>query len=69
MSDTEVLARVQCILDERRPAEEMIRAIRRLLEPAPEPQPIERNHRGWPVLRASSMPAAPWSRYDDPEMP
>lgn len=69
MSDTEVLAGVLSMLDERRPAEETIRAIRRLLEPAPEPQPIERNSRGWPLLRASTLPAPTWSHHDDPETP
>lgn len=68
-SDTEVLTNVRRVLDERRTAEETIRAIRQLLEPPRERQPIVRTERGWPVLRVSSAPGAVWERHDDPEMP
>ena len=58
-----VLDEVRRILDDRRPAEETIRAIWRVLEPPVRRPPVERTERGWPVL----TPA--WERHDDPEMP
>jgi hypothetical protein len=54
-SDTDVLLQVRRVLDDRRPAEETIRTIRRLLAPPPEQQPLKRTNRGWPVLRASEL--------------
>ncbi|MEV6890352.1 hypothetical protein [Kribbella sp. NPDC051137] len=69
-NDAEVLATVRHILDERRPAEDTIRAIRKLLEPPRERQPVELTGRGWPVLRASEAPSGTaWEYHDDPEMP
>lgn len=58
----DVLAGVRRILDERRPPEQTIHAIRQLLDPPR--APVQRTERGWPVLRASA-----WERHDDPEMP
>ncbi|MFF0270057.1 hypothetical protein [Kribbella sp. NPDC004536] len=53
MPSPDVLSEVRRILDEHRPAEQTIRAIRRLLDPPAAPVPIQRTDRGWPVLRAS----------------
>jgi len=52
-SPATVLVQVCRILDERWPAEETIRAIRRVLEAPADRRPVERTSRGWPVLRAS----------------
>lgn len=61
---TAVLVEVRRILDQRRPPEETVRAIRQVLDPPVELMSVERTDRGWPVLRASA-----WERHDDPEMP
>lgn len=62
MNEAETLAAVRRILDEGRPAEETIRAIRRVLAPANDQAPVERDQRNWPLLGG-------WQRHDDPEMP
>lgn len=54
----DVLAGVRRILDEGRPAQQTIRAIRRVLDPPDPPVPVECTDRGWPVLRAST-----WERH------
>lgn len=67
MNEAEVLAEVRRILADRRPADETIRAVRRLLNPPREPQPLERTESGWPVLRASDVPMATWEPHLDAE--
>jgi hypothetical protein len=54
-----VLAEVCRLLDEHRPAEECVQAIRRLLDPPVERQTVKLTERGWPVLRASARGRPP----------
>lgn len=56
------LGDVQRILDEHRPAEETIRAVRRVFEPPVRRPLVERTERDWPILTSA------WERHDDPEM-
>ncbi|GAA3576423.1 hypothetical protein [Kribbella ginsengisoli] len=63
-SQTEILAQVRLVLDEQQPAELTIRAIRRLLDRPRRHEMDEDTEHGWPVLRASEVPARYWEMVD-----
>lgn len=53
MDDSEKLAAIQDIIDQRATDADKVRQIRRLLNPPPPPKPIRHSEFGWPELGGS----------------